>query len=278
MLFSKDEQDAAEARRLDADDLAASRYAGVIESLLCDGVFCEEDQRALESFRAHLGVSPERAEIVFQDVARTYVRRRILQFLDDGRLSPNEDAVLEDLVVSIGLGPPWAEEIEAALSRARRTWALASEPLPAIQTDLGLIAGETAYARVDVSAFEEREKTVGVTYGGLTVSIPIVRGLRYRAGQYGLDRKTIRYQQPLGSGDLTVTSRRLIFRSPERAITCNLTSIIDITAYADGVAIQRTVGKPTTYVQETPDEDFGLILWRAWQEARGIELQIEDQV
>jgi hypothetical protein len=72
----------------------------------------------------------------------------------------------------------------------------------------------------------------------------------------------------VGRGDLTVTSRRLIFRTKARAITCNLTSIIDITAYADGVAIQRTVGKATTYIQRVPDEDFGLILWRAWQEAR----------
>ena len=32
--------------------------------------------------------------------------------------------------------------------------------------------------------------------------------------------------------------------------------------------LQKTTGKPTTYVHQTPDEDFNLILWRAWQEAR----------
>lgn len=87
-------------------------------------------------------------------------------------------------------------------------------------------------------------------------------------GQFGVNRQTLRYSHKLGTGDLTVTSERLIFRSPERAITAKLTSIIDIIAYNDGVTVQRTQGKPLTFVLDMADEDFALILWRAWQAAR----------
>ena len=263
MIDAGARQDAAEQKMED-------RYRLAIDALLCDGVFDSDDAGVLEGFRAHLGLTPERADAIFREQARSYIRRRMLQFLEDGSLSPSEDAVLEDLVASVGLGPQWGEETELALADARRTWALASGPLPQIQTDLGLVGKEVAYLSVRVSAFEERTRMVGMAFGGLALSIPILKGLRFRAGHYGVSRQAMNYQHRLGDGELTITSRRLIFRSPERAITARLTSIVDLTNYTDGVAVQRTTGKPVTYVLDAPDEDFALILWRAWQEARGV--------
>ncbi len=247
-----------------------SRYRLAIDALLCDGVFCDEDATVLEGFRAHLGLDESKAAEIFRAQARVYIRRRLLQFLQDGRLDPNEDAILDDLVVSVGLGPQWGEETEQELTNARQTWALAHGPLPRIETDLGLVGREVAYASTAVEAFEERSRTVGVSYGGFALSLPIFKGLRFRTGQYAVGRQSLRYQHPIGTGDLTVTNQRLIFRSPQQAVTARLTSIIDLTNYSDGVAVQRTTGKPITYVHAVPDEDFNLILWRAWQEARDL--------
>lgn len=276
MTLKPDDLDVAEGRQAMIEEGRASRYASAITALLCDGVFDEADAQVLEGFRAHLGVSDEAAQDIFRGEARRYIRRRMLEFLEDGRVSPDEDAILSDLVASIGLGPIWGEETELALAKARRTWALASAPLPTVATDLGLLRGEVAYASVDVSAYEERRRTVGVSYGGLSLSLPIMKGLRFRAGQFGVNRQSLAYQHHLGSGDLTVTSQRLIFRSPERAITARLTSIIDLTAYTDGVTVQRTTGKPVTYRLAEEEEDFALILWRAWQEARGLRTHRHD--
>lgn len=69
------------------------------------------------------------------------------------------------------------------------------------------------------SAYEERDRTVGAGYAGLTFSLPIASGLRFRAGSFAIDRKTLRYSHRPGTGDLCVTNERLIFRSPERAVT-----------------------------------------------------------
>ena len=63
------------------------------------------------------------------------------------------------------------------------------------------------------------DRTVGAGYAGLTFSLPIASGLRFRAGSFAIDRKTLRYSHRLGTGDLCVTNERLIFRSPERAVT-----------------------------------------------------------
>jgi hypothetical protein len=246
----------------------ASRYRSAITALMCDGVFCAEDAAVLEGMRDYLGLSREAAEELFRDEGRAYIRRRLLMFLEDGSLSPTEDATLDDLVRSIGLGPQWDAETEMALVGARHTWALAHGPLPNLTTNLGLIGGETAHAFAHCEVYEDREKTVGVSYAGLTLSLPIVSGVRFRVGQFGVNRQTLKYTHRLGIGEVTVTSERLIFQSPERAITAKLTSIIDIIAYNDGVTIQRTQGKPLTIVLDVADEDFALVLWRAWQAAR----------
>ncbi len=245
-----------------------NRYRSAITALMCDGVFCAEDAAVLEGMRDYLGLSREAADDLLREEGRAYIRRRLLMFLEDGSLSPTEDAVLDELVRSVGLGPQWDAETELALVGARQTWALAHGPLPAVSTDLGLLRGETAHAVVNCMAHEDRDQTVGVSYAGLTLSLPIVSGVRFRVGQFGVNRQTLRYAHRLGVGDLTVTSKRLIFRSPERAITAKLTSIIDIIAYKDGVTIQRTMGKPITFVLDVADEAFALILWRAWQAAR----------
>ncbi len=246
----------------------ASRYRSAITALMCDGVFCAEDAAVLEGMRDYLGLSREAADELFRDEGRAYIRRRLLMFLEDGSLSPTEDAVLDELVRSIGLGPQWDAETEWALVGARQTWALAHGPLPSLTTNLGLLGSEQAHAVAHCEVFEDRDKTVGVSYAGLTLSLPIIEGVRFRVGQFGVNRQTLKYSHRLGTGEVTVTSDRLIFRSPERAITARLTSIIDIIAYNDGVTVQRTQGKPLTFVLEVADEDFALVLWRAWQAAR----------
>lgn len=252
------------------------RYRSAITALLCDGVFCTDDAEVLEGFRTYLGLDQAAADALFQEEARAYIRRRLLMFLEDGKLSPSEDHVLEDLVQSVGLGPQWGEETERGLEGARKTWQLTHGPLPVVSTALGLVGRERAHAFVACSAHEDRDRTVGVSYAGLTLSLPIASGIRFRVGQFGVNRQTLRYQHRLGAGDLCVTNERLIFHSSERAITARLTSIIDVTAYNDGVTIQRTQGKPITFLLRDQDEDFALILWRAWQEARGYDTSSAD--
>jgi hypothetical protein len=247
---------------------AEERYRSAISALLCDGVFDAEDARVLDQYRDYVGLTAEAAADVFRDEARSYIKIKVLGFLEDGTVSPDEDATLDSLIESIGLGPMWGPEIEAALSKGRKTWALAMGPLPVISTDLGLIGSEQAYLQTSARAFEERSKSVGVSYSGLTLTIPIVSGLRYRVGHYGVNRNNLQYQHELGDGDLTVTSDRIIFRFSSGAITTNLRSIIDMTAYRDGISVQKANGKLTTYLLPEVDEDFSLVLWRAWQEAR----------
>ena len=257
-----------EQEREDIYGTQEPRYRSAVTALLCDGVFCAEDAEVLEGMRTYLGLPRAAAEELFRDECGAYIRYRLTMAMEDGCVSPSEDATLADLTRSVGLGPQWDSDTDWALVGARHAWAVERGPLPSVQTDLGLIGDEVAHVVADCKAFEDRERTVGVSYAGLTFSMPIVPGMRFRVGQLGVDRQTLKYSHRLGTGDLTVTSERLIFRSPDRAITAKLTSIIDITAYSDAVTVQRTQGKPLTFVLDITDADFAIILGRAWQAAR----------
>lgn len=257
-----------EREREDVYGTQECRYRSAVTALLCEGTFCAEDALVLEGYRSYLGLPRAAAEEFFRDECGAYIRYRLTKAFGDGYVSPSEDATLAELVRSVGLGPQWDSDTDRALVGARHAWAVDHGPLPSVPTDLGLLGDEVAHAVADCEAFENRERTVGVSYAGLTFSIPIVPGMRFRVGQLAVDRQNLSYSHKLGTGDLTVTSKRLIFRSPERAITAKLTSIIDIEAYTDAVTVQRTQGKPITFVLDITDADFAVILGRAWQAAR----------
>ena len=82
------------------------RYRSAITALLCDGVFCTDDAEVLEGFRTYLGLDQAAADALFQEEARAYIRRRLLMFLEDGKLSPSEDHVLEGCCQSNAKGAP----------------------------------------------------------------------------------------------------------------------------------------------------------------------------
>jgi hypothetical protein len=245
-----------------------SGYVQAVDDLLVDDELCPEDRTVLEQYRVHLGVSERQAGREEKAAIEQVLRRRLLKALADGQLSPEEDASLGRLRTLAGRAVPvWPEETRQALARARAAWAFAEGPLPTVATRVGLLRGETAHAVKRVSAYESRTRSVGLSYGAVTLSVPIAPGFRFRMGQVGYARQQVKYDHALGDGELIVTSQRLIFRSPERALTARLPSVLHLLAYPDALVVQRTVGKPVTYLFDAEDFGFPLICGRAWRAA-----------
>jgi hypothetical protein len=243
-----------------------SPYRRAVMDLLVDNTLCEDDLTALDRYRAHLGLSSEEAAQIRLDAGWAELQHRVNVVLRDGTVSPEEAADIEQL--EDWLGMTVTDRGQAALDRARRLWDLTAGPLPSVPVDIGLLRGETAHAVVRAVAYESRAQSVGFRYAGASLSVPIIKGVRFRLGQVAYDRQHVRFDHRLGDGDLIVTNVRLIFCGPERAITSQLTSVLDIDAYSNAVVVQRTAGKPVTYTFDAPDPDFPVILARAWKGAR----------
>jgi hypothetical protein len=89
-----------------------------------------------------------------------------------------------------------------------------------------------------------RVKTHG--YAGSSVSIPTgIRGVRFRFGGYTPVRSE--EMTPLASGELYVTSKRLLFNGDRRNTSMTLGKIVDCSVYTDAVRIEKSTGKPDLF-------------------------------
>lgn len=237
------------------------------EAALADSFLSDDEWTGLKAAAAASGISEDRALTIYQGVAHGIVEARLLEALDDGMISPEEEQDLQFLGKDLRLALTYVPETQAIVDRAKRMWRLTHEDLPQVPAPLGLQRGEVCYAWVTAEALEQRQRTRAVSFAGPTVSIPIVKGVRYRMGRYNVGRETYQYSHSHGVGTLVVTNKRLIFVG-DRSITGRLSSILDVEGYSDGVRITRTSGKPVTYLYRGAAEDFGVILARAWAEGR----------
>lgn len=246
---------------------AETTYLARVETALSDAFLNDAEWAGLKEEAARLGLSEEKARTIYMTSASGIIEDRVLEALEDGQLSPDEETDLEFLARDLRLDLTFAPDTQAIVNRAKLAWRLAHEPLPTVPSPLGLQRSEHAHIWVTAEAFEERERTKAVSFAGPTVSIPIMKGVRYRMGRYNVGRETYRFQHSFGPGTLVITNKRLIFVG-ERSLTCKLTNILDVEGYSDGVKVTRTTGKPHTFVYGQTNQHLATVLARAWSEAR----------
>lgn len=246
---------------------AEEMYRRRVEAALEDAFLSDDEWSELRAAADEYGLSEDRSRSIYLGAANSIIEQRLLNALSDGQLSPHEESDLEYLAKDLRIDLSFCPDTRAVMNRAKRTWQLTHDPLPIVPSPLGLQRGEVAHMWVTAEAFEDRQRTRAVSFAGPTVSIPIMKGVRYRMGRYNVGRETYQYQHSFGIGTMVVTNARLLFVG-ERSLTAKLTNILDIEGYSDGVKITRTTGKPHTFVYGEENRDLSTVLARAWVESR----------
>lgn len=242
-------------------------FRGAAREALADAVLTEEEWLDLQGKAAASGIPDARARAIYIEEAMQLVETRVHAALSDNMFSPDEASDLDRLARDLRIDLSFAPGTREVLAQAARTWELLNKPLPVVPSPLGLQAGEVCHAWVTAEAFEERQRTRAVSFAGPTVSIPIMKGVRYRMGRYDVGRETYEYMHSFGVGTLVVTNKRLIFAG-DRSLTARLANVLDVEGYRDGVKVVRTTGKPHTFVYGAEHREFSTILAVAWIEAR----------
>lgn len=245
----------------------AEVYRQRVELALEDGVLTEEERDSLKKAADRYGLKDAEAQTIYDSVANGIIEKRALEALEDGQFSPGELKDLQRLAHTLRVEPSFGPQLSAQIDRAQRLWMVINSDLPVVPSPLGLQSGEVAHMWVTAEAFEDRQRTKAVSFAGPVISIPIMKGVRYRMGRYNVGRETYQYQHSFGVGTLVVTNKRLLFVG-DRSLTVRLPNVLDVQGYSDGVKVTKTTGKPQTFVYGEGNRDFGIVLARAWTEAR----------
>jgi hypothetical protein len=103
---------------------------------------------------------------------------------------------------------------------------------------------ERVYWSEQGSLLEERVVRRGYEGGSHGISFRIAKGVSYRVGAHRGHLVTDKAVLPVSSGDLIVTSKRVIFRGDTKSFNFKLDKLLDVQFYSDGVRLMDDKGKP----------------------------------
>lgn len=134
------------------------------------------------------------------------------------------------------------------LVKGETRWEAEFGELPVVDCDMILGRGEVCHWSSDAEFLQMKRVTVGLSYGGPSLRIPIMRGLSWRMGSYRGMRHTEDQLVSIDHGVVYITSRRVLFNGPLKNLAVKLERVIDISGYKDGFAIDQPTGVSPTFV------------------------------
>lgn len=120
------------------------------------------------------------------------------------------------------------------------------------------VASENLLAVQEGATRMEMKSTGRYKTGGTSVSIPIVKGVRYRVGSGSI--RTEKSWQATARGRLFVTDKAIVFEGGEKNERITWTQVANVELLLDGFTIAKRSGPPRTYQVASPDPKFAAVV------------------
>jgi hypothetical protein len=111
-----------------------------------------------------------------------------------------------------------------------------------IHVDINLPTDEFCYLQDKVDLYEEKKVTKRVSFHGPSIRLKIIPGLFYRAGNFGVGKKTENEFVKVDSGFLYITNKRLLFSGSVENQSIIYKKILDYKVHKDGIEIVKETG------------------------------------
>lgn len=237
-----------------------------VKEAVSDGRLKEFEKQKLEKIKKDLLISEETVSKIYESNAKEILQNFIDGVISDGRLSPAEETEITEIAKSLNIDLDVDEKSKEVLDRYKLYWQIENGELPTIVSDISIQKSENLHFKVSVNWLEQRRVTKRVNYGGPIARIKIAKGLYYRMGSFSAQRVTEDVWQTIDSGQLYLTNKRLIFMGEKGNKTIQLSKVLDVTPYSNGVDIQKESGK-SPFLEFNQNVDiFSMILVRLMDE------------
>lgn len=209
----------------------------------------EETLEAVRRLESRLGLSP--AELA---TSRGPVLARHIDFLIGDRESPAAAVppasarAIRRYALAFGFALEDHPEVAARLAKGEARWQAEHGELPVVDSGMILGRGEVCHWTSEAELLQMKRVTVGISYSGPSVRIPIMRGLSWRMGSYSGARHTEDRLVSLDHGTVIITNKRILFNGPLKNLAVKLERVIDLTVYKDGFSVDQPTGVSPCFV------------------------------
>jgi len=215
---------------------------------VADGSFSTAEVDSLYALQDQLGLSREEvASLRVQAFAKAFSVAK-----SDGAITEEEERELQAIKEHLELSDDEIVATTVELSRFRLLREITQGNVPSVVVPgLVLQKQERAYWVEPASILEEKVVSRQFVGGSRGVSIRIMKGVSYRVGAYRGHVESRTGIVAVSTGDLVITSKRVIFRGDKKGFNTRLDKLLNVEMASDGITLTDGNSKPRVIVFPT---------------------------
>lgn len=244
------------------DKLGSEIYKKEYDKAINSGNLLKSKEEFLEKLQQNLRLPEKIANKISSESRQHFLDIQLGKIVEDERISPEEWEELNTIARNLNIEIKINEDSKAKLEKMKLYWLIENSDLPTKQVEINLPKSEKCFYSTSVDWLETRTVTQKINYGGPSYRVKIMKGVYYRAGSVKVQRITSEQLQTIDSGIIYVTNKRLIFVGNKKNANIQISKILSVTPYSDGVGIEKDSGKsPILRVSENADI-FAMVIGR----------------
>jgi hypothetical protein len=222
--------------------LAEPIFKNAVEEAVRDNVISDKDAELLSQVGAQLSLSQVQQDRIRGGVVGSIIQKAFNAAIADRRYTEDEERSILQLCKQLRVSPTFTNTEN--IDRFRMLARVEAGQYPTIEAPVALQKNEQCHFVSSARWAEIRTVTKRVSYSGITTSIRIMKGVRYRTGSVTPHRITQDVLSQLDAGEFLLTSKRVIFRGTRSNKVIPYSGILGFEVYADGIKLEKSSGKP----------------------------------
>ena len=251
------------------DSLASEIYKKSYEQAIGSGRFEKAKEDFIDTLQKNLRLPDAIAHKIGEDSRRYFMDVQLKKIIADRKVSPEEWTEFTQVAKNLNVKVQIDDATKQQLDKFKLYWLIENGELPVRDVDINLPKNEHCYFTTHADWLETRTVTQRINYGGPVLRIKIMKGVYYKAGSVGVQRITSEQQMVIDSGMVYVTNKRILFAGNKKNSNIQMSKVLSVTPYSDGVGIEKDSGKsPILQVAGNADV-FAMILGRVINDLQG---------
>ncbi|HBB02787.1 MAG: hypothetical protein US89_C0009G0032 [Candidatus Peregrinibacteria bacterium GW2011_GWF2_38_29] len=230
------------------------KYNELLKHFLSDGKLDASEKQELEKLSKEYGFSKEE----LMDAHKKASSLAFQNIIGDGKITEEEKKALEELMGYFGVNQKDFNFDQKAFNKFYTLGLIDKGILPEIQRhDIDIIFKKDEILHWGCPGITRKYKKITnrINYGGLTASIKIMKGLRYRVGSVGFSTSSSEHLVTEDVGAFWLTNQRIGFKGNRKNFAFPYSKIHAFELTPTGLVISKE-GKETPYIIGLDDYDI----------------------
>ncbi len=234
---------------------------------IAHGILTKEEEAFLEKMEKDLKLPKTLVERFTSEISSNYIQKYAEKRINNLILSPDDEKEIKSIGknLNIDIEKSFSDQIKKQLNQLKSYWAIENLPFTAFEPNIVIQKSEQCYFKIrSVNWYELRsirQKPSFYNSNARVLKEFYLKPTSHKSMNHSND-----YLKYIDRGDLYLTNKRIIFIGTVKNINIRFEKILKLTPKADGIEIDKEIGKAVVIQLPYNADEFALILERLIRE------------